>query len=272
VHDEADVRAIDSHPERDRGDDDVHLLVEEPLLVPAAHLVGQSRMVRHRAMPFFMKPVGQRLDFAPRLAVQDAGFALVSRQDVCELPLQVAAPQHAIGQVRPIERSDEHRRLPQPQLRDDVPSHALRGGRREGVKRYLGKILAQPSQLPVLGPEVVAPLADAVGLVDRDEAHAGLLQHPPQRLAPFADDPFRRHVEQTAALLADAGQHLVPLVRQERAVQVGRRDAVDAQAVDLILHQRNQRRHDEGDTSRSATAFALHRGSSVGAFDGARWL
>jgi hypothetical protein len=61
-------------------------------------------------------------------------------------------------------------------------------------------------------------------------------------LTPFADDPLRRHIEQAAALLADAGQHLVPLVRQQRAVQVGRRDAVHAQAVDLILHQRDQRR------------------------------
>jgi hypothetical protein len=34
--------------------------------------------------------------------------------------LQVAAPKHAIRQVGPIERSDQHRRLPQAQLRDDV--------------------------------------------------------------------------------------------------------------------------------------------------------
>ena len=45
--------------------------------------------------------------------------------------------------------------------------------------------------------------------------------------------------------VAHARDHLVALVRQQRAVQIRRRDAVDAQAVDLILHQRDERRDDQ---------------------------
>ena len=49
VHDEAHVRAIDPHPERDRRDDDVGVLFEERVLVAAALVVGQAGVVRQRA-------------------------------------------------------------------------------------------------------------------------------------------------------------------------------------------------------------------------------
>jgi hypothetical protein len=40
------------------------------------------------------------------------------------------------------------------------------------VERHAGEILAQPSELAVLGPEIVAPLADAMRFVDGDEPDA----------------------------------------------------------------------------------------------------
>ena len=44
----------------------------------------------------------------------------------------------------------------------------LGGGRGVGVDGGVGEELAEPAELPVLGAEVVAPVADAVGLVDGD--------------------------------------------------------------------------------------------------------
>ena len=245
MHDEPHVRPIDPHAERDRRDDDVCVLVEEHLLMTAADLVGQPRVVRDRAAAFALQPCGELFDLAARLAVHDPGLAVVPREDVEQLPPQRAAPQHAIRQVRPIEGSDEDERIAQPELADNVAPDALGRRRRERVERHRRELLAQPSQLPVLRPEIVAPLADAVRLVDRDETQARLLQHAPQRLAALADDALRRHVEQPAAAVAHAREHLVALVRQERAVQIRGGDAVDAKPVDLILHQRNQRRDDE---------------------------
>jgi len=86
----------------------------------------------------------------------------------------------------------------------------------------------------------VTPLADAVRFVDGDEPQVRLPQHPPQRLAALARDPLGRHVQEPAPILAHAREHFVALVRQQRAVQVRRRHAVDPQAVDLIFHQRDQ--------------------------------
>src|SRR5207244_2435321 len=97
------------------------------------------------------------------------------------------------------------------------------------------EIVAQPPELPVFRAEIVAPLADAMGFVDRDESHPGLLQQTPQRRAALTRDAFRRYVQQPAAIFAHAGDDGVPFVRRLRAVQERGLHPVDAEAVDLIL-------------------------------------
>ena len=166
-------------------------------------------------------------------------------EDLQELPVEGAAAQHAICQVRPIERTDQHLRVLQPQLGDDVAPDAFGRRRGERVQRDIGKIVPQASELPILRPKIVAPLADAVGFIDRDEPHAALPQHAPESLTAFAHEPLGRYVEQPATILVQAGDHGVARVRRQRAVEIRRGNAVDAQPVDLILHQRDQRRHDE---------------------------
>ncbi len=247
VHHEAHVRAIDPHPERDGGDHDVDALVEERFLIPAAHIVGQPGVVRRRPQAFSLQPDGQRLDFTARSAIDNAGLARVAFENLQKLAMEIAAAQDAVGQVRPVERTDEDRRILQTQLGNNVAADALGRGRRERVQRHVGKIVAQAAELPVLGTKIVAPLADAVRFVDGDEPHAGLLQHAAKPLAPLAHQPLRRHVQQTALVVAQARQHRVAFVGCQRAVQIRGRHAVDAQAVDLILHQRNQRRDDQGE-------------------------
>src|SRR5947209_3678955 len=83
---------------------------------------------------------------AARRAVDDARFAVVAREDVGQLRMQVAAPQHAIGQVRAVERSDEQERLGEPELRGDVAADALGRGGGEPVQRHAWEILAQASE------------------------------------------------------------------------------------------------------------------------------
>jgi hypothetical protein len=103
----------------------------------------------------------------------------------------------------------------------------------------------QHRQLQVLGPEVVAPLRDAVRLVDREERDAPAFQQGGRGRHP---QPLRRQVEQVQL----AGQvHLL-----DRAALVGilgrveepGADAQRAQRVDLVLHEGDQRRDDDPDT------------------------
>ena len=201
-------------------------------------------MIRPRAHAGFGQPRRQRVDFPPRRAVDDAGLAAAPGQDVEDLPLQAGAREHAVDEVRAIERADELDRVLQPELRRDVAAHARRRGRRVGVQADARKALRSRAELPVLRPEVVSPLADAVRLVDGDELHVALREQRQEPVAALADQPLRRHVEQPVAPLAQAGRHRRLLVRAERAVVERRRHAVADERVDLILHQRDERRDD----------------------------
>ena len=99
--------------------------------------------------------------------------------------------------LQPQRPADEHERIDEPELRHDVAPDALGRRRGEGVDGDAGKVVAQPPHLAVLRTKVVAPLADAVRFVDRDEAQAKLTKHPPEAGASLADEPLGRHVEET---------------------------------------------------------------------------
>ena len=106
----------------------------------------------------------------------------------------------------------------------------------------VGKRLAQRPQLPVLRTEVVAPLADAVRLVHGHEGGGGALQ-------PFEkavhDEPLGSQVEQLHAAPHDGAHDRGPLGRSLAAVEHGGWHARLAQAIDLVLHEGDQRRDDD---------------------------
>ena len=167
-------------------------------------------------------------------------------QHVLQLPLELGPAEHAINQVRPIERSDQLDRIAQRELRRDVAAYARSRGCGVRVKADAGKHLAQPRQLPVLRTEVVSPLADAVRLVHRNEADVRSAELREERLAALAGQPLRRHVEQAVPPVANPAEDRRALVRRQRAVEAGGRHAIRGEPVHLILHQRDQRRDHEG--------------------------
>ena len=115
---------------------------------------------------------------------------------------RLAAAQDAVDEVRPIERSDQHQRIAQPQLGDDVAADALGRRRGEGVERDAGKSSRSAPELPVSGrkswPHWLMQCASSMAM----KRTAGLLQQPAQPADSLADQPLGRHVEQAAAVLA----------------------------------------------------------------------
>ena len=107
VDDEPHVGSIDAHAEGDGGDDDVGVLVEERVLIPAALVVGKPGVVRPGADAGLGQPRRQRIDLTPRRAVDDARLAAVTREDVEQLALQIRAREDAVEEIRPVERADE---------------------------------------------------------------------------------------------------------------------------------------------------------------------
>jgi hypothetical protein len=104
--------------------------------------------------------------------------------------------------------------------------------------------VAASAERQVLGTEIVAPLRDAVRLVDRQQADVAAGE---QRDHVRPGQPFGRDVgEAELAALDLVEQKLVLLVVVHR-VEAGGRDPVAAQLRHLVAHQRNQRRHHDGE-------------------------
>jgi hypothetical protein len=77
-----------------------------------------------------------------------------------------------VGEVRPVKARHHHLGLAHPQTTQDVLADAGRGGSREREDRRAPEISHCAGQKEVVGAEIVAPLAYAVGLVHHEEAHA----------------------------------------------------------------------------------------------------
>ena len=108
-----------------------------------------------------------------------------------------------------------------------------------------GEVVLEASEQAVLGPEVVSPLADAVRLVDGDEPHADAADPLAEALAAVADQPLGRDVQQPARAAAHHRHRRAALLWRLRAVQARGGHAARHQAVDLVLHQRDERRDDQ---------------------------
>ena len=247
VDHEPHVRPIDAHAERHGRDDDVGTFVEKRLLVARPLLVGEAGVVRERAVALGDERPGHGVDFLARQAVDDAGLPRARLQHGIDLRVELRALPHPVDQVGPIEVADQHEGIAESELFDDVVAHAWRGRGRECVDGDIGKRGAQGAQQAVLGPEVVAPVADAVRFVDGDEPDAPAHELTLEALAVLAHQPLGRHVEQPEPRLAQPVHRRLPLRRGHRAVEPRRGDAAGDEAIDLVLHQRNQRRHDQRD-------------------------
>jgi hypothetical protein len=117
-----------------------------------------------------------------------------------------------------------------------------RGGERD--PRHVGEALVQHRQLPILRPEVVPPLRHAMGLVDGEQCRRAVPQMREERVG---EQPFRRHVDQVQ--LAGAHLSLDPgrLGAGDAGVQRRGAHAELPERRHLVLHQRDQRRHHDGD-------------------------
>ncbi|MND99007.1 hypothetical protein D3C80_913830 [compost metagenome] len=102
---------------------------------------------------------------------------------------------------------------------------------------HLGEPLLEPPQRRVFGAKIVAPLGDAVGLVDGEQPEGQFCQ-PIQKLV--LQQPLGGDIDQLDLAATHGGKVLDHLLPAQGRVDVDRRHAVGAQAVHLILHQRDE--------------------------------
>ena len=116
-----------------------------------------------------------------------------------------------------------------------------------------GKRSCRTRELEVVGPEVVAPLRDAMRLVDREQGDPCTR---PAGRGSRRQQPLRRHVEQVELALAHRALDARPAARKSSdELSAAARTPSWRQRRDLVLHQRDQRRDDDG-RARPGTAPA----------------
>src|SRR5260370_39779096 len=103
------------------------------------------------------------------------------------------------------------------------------------------------AQLEILGTEVLTPMADAMWLVDRERPD---IERAEEFLEAVGGQTLGRHEEQPQSFLARRPHHLALLDFGRRAVDLTRVDVELAESVDLVLHERDERRHDDRQLSR----------------------
>ena len=192
------------------------------------------------------QPVGGLLDLLARLAIDDARVAVVLvAQEAQQLGARVAVLlDDGVADVRPVEAADEGPCVLQLQALDDVGARVRIGGGGQRDARHAGKTLVQHAQAEVFLAEVVPPLADAVRLVDGEQAEQlPLVQRVEHRQEARREDALRRGVQQHQPARAQLALHRLRLLAVERGIQEAGVHAHFLERADLVVHQRDQRRH-----------------------------
>ena len=159
------------------------------------------------------------------------------------LGLRRRARDDAEGEVRAVEAGRDADRVAQPEALGDVVGDLRRGRRGRGDDRLGLQPARGVGEAEVVRPEVVAPLRDAVRLVDDEQPDLRGLHRLQERRR---GEALGRDVEQ--AQLAGGGGLQRGAVVGGVALGVDERDAAGRdlrQRLDLVLHERDERRDDE---------------------------
>src|SRR5436190_1079143 len=124
------VAAIYPHAESDSCRDDVDGFSRERVLGLAALVRFHSRMVEGSANSIRLQGARHGFGVLAADAVDDCRVSWMSAQDFQSLRLRIYPRDNAIDKIRAIEHADMNAWLFEPQLLNDIFTHALRGGGR----------------------------------------------------------------------------------------------------------------------------------------------
>ena len=246
VEDIAHVRLVDPHAEGDGGDDDHAGIGHEDVLVRLPLLLLHPCVIGERPNAVGRQHGGGLLGLLARKAVDDAALALVASDEAPQLPLPLALHLHRELDVGAVEAEHEVLHPAAEELLGDVVPGHLVGGRRQRRDRDAGEQIAQPAQILVLGPEGRPPLRDAMRLVDGEQAYMQAIE---RRQHALGHQPFRGHVEKACLSRRGPAPGRDIVGAALRRVDAVRRDPGEPEGGDLVLHQRDQRRHHHRETA-----------------------
>ncbi len=260
---EAHVGLVDAHAEGDRGHDHDPVLAQEAGLVRGARGGVHARVVAHRVDALLHQEGRGLLHGGPREAVDDAGVPLVLGPDQLQQLLErVVLRGDPVLDVRPVEAGDEVPGLVEAEPGGDLGVRGRGGRRGQRDPRHLRPPLVQHRQGEVVRPEVVAPLGDAVRLVDREERHLALVE---EALRALGAQPLGGQVQQVQLAGEEELLDGAPLVEALGGVEEPGPHPERGERVYLVLHQRDQRRdHHAGAASDQRRDLVAERLAAAG--------
>ena len=255
VSDEAYVGLVDAHAERDGRHHDHAVFATEALLHPGTLVARQTSVVGECVISLLPQHLCDLVSALARLAVDDARSAREARTVVARLeePQQlrsrVGLLLDDIADVGAVEGGDVFLRLAEPEPVVDLAPRDRVGGRGERDARHPREVLSDIGDAEVFRSEVVAPLRHAVRLVDREECDAGAVGRVVEKREERRhQQPLRCDIEQVETsghqLAAEGGG----LLGARRGVPERRRHTEQVQRLDLVVHERDERRHHDADT------------------------
>jgi len=207
-------------------------------------------VIGQRADAFGVEPLGGLLDLPAAQAIDDAALPRPLREEALQLALRIVLLDDGVADVRTVEARREDARIVELQPVDEIVARLRIGRRRQRHARHAGEAFPQHGELEIFRPEVVAPLADAMGLVDGEEADPDACE---QSEKSVADKTLGRHIEEIEIALRQRDADVPGFLRRQRGVERRRPDARLPERLHLVAHQGDEGRDDD------ARAFAAER-------------
>ena len=193
VDHQTNIGFVDAHAEGIGRRDRAKLAADEAPLDVLLGLRRQARVIVLGRHALQLKELRHLLALPTRRTVDDGAAGSVRRQirlenlvDVTEL-LPARGRDHLEGQIAALRAAVEDRELDTelvPEMPRNVPGHVRLGGRGQAQHRrhrlIAGLLPDEAADIAVVGPEVVAPAGQAVGLVEHPAADLALVEHPAQ--------------------------------------------------------------------------------------------
>ena len=255
VDHEGQVGLVEAHTEGRGGHDRLDSVGLQVGLELLAGVVVERRGVRDGVDALGAQELRDQLGVGDGQAVDDArpldGGDPAGHPGQAFVVVEVVDGQVQRGSVEATTEDDG----PLPQLGGDVVDDPVVGGRRGRQHAGVAEVGEDVLDPAVVGPEVVAPVGDAVGLVDHDHADACSEEGPDPFAEPGVVEALGADEQQVDLVGGHRAFDLVPLV-DVRAVDRGRPDPDPFGCEELVAHEGQQR----GDQQGGAVAPAAGQG------------
>ena len=190
---ETHIGLVDPHAKGHGSHHHVHFVAHEFFVRLLALCGRQTGVVRKRAKTGQLQFGGNLLDPLSTECIDDSGIILMLIEKGLQLLEWLALFQRAVTDIRAIKTGYINIRVLQAQTVNNILAGLGVSRGRECHHRNIRKLLTQITQAHIFRTEIVSPLGDTVGLINRKQGNLDILQ---SRQKAGRHQPFRRDIEQ----------------------------------------------------------------------------